>query len=100
MHVTILQGLVCATTMTEAESWKVIFIKFEAKISSFLATQLWNRKESCVPALASTPPAAVFTCRSIVPFRAKREKSCRQRKILESKKGIREVCRLFQTKFR
>ena len=82
----ILQGLVFATTTTEAESWKVIFIKFEAKISSFLATQLWNRKESCVPALASTPPAAVFTCRSIVPFRAKREKVVVKEKFWKAKK--------------
>ena len=86
MHVTILQGLVYATPTTEAESWKVIFIKFEAKISSFLATQLWNRKESCVPALASTPPAAVFTCRSIVPFRAKREKVVVKEKFWKAKK--------------
>ena len=86
MHVTILQGLVYATTTTEAESWKVIFIKFEAKISSFLATQLWNRKESCVPALASTPPAAVFTCRSIVPFRAKRENVVVKEKFWKAKK--------------
>ena len=88
MHVTILQGLVCATTTTVAESWKVIFIKFEAKISSFPATQLWNKKESCMPALASTPPAAVFTCRcrSIVPFRAKREKVVVKEKFWKAKK--------------